>query len=59
MTKEKALRKVKQIIRGSVNEQIDGQFDEHTVETIYGKENINEMLSELQELIEDIYKVKK
>lgn len=59
MTEETALRKVKQIVRGSVDEQTEGQFDEYTVEIIYGKENINKMLLELQEVIENIYKDKK
>jgi len=58
MTKEKALRKVKQIVRGSVTEGTDGQFDEYTVQHIYGKENIDEMQEELEELIEEIYKGK-
>lgn len=58
MTQEKALRKLKQIVKGSVTEQTDGQFDEYTEQVIYGKENIDEMLNDLETLIEEIYKAK-
>ena len=58
MTKEKALREVRKIIKGSVTEQTEGQFDERTEEAIYGKENIDEVLTDMEELIEKIYKEK-
>jgi hypothetical protein len=55
MTKESALREVNKIVRGSVTEGTDGQFDEYRVQHIYGKKNIDLMLSELEELIEKIF----